>query len=80
MVANADPDLVQHHSLLDGSPVDIQLRHQQRVGELDGCAAGRNNGGIALASGDEVRDALLSGLDHHIGLGGPRQTETSACR
>eukprot|EP00965_Chrysotila_dentata_P009017 293210-Pleurochrysis_carterae.AAC.1 len=70
MVAKADFDLVLHHGLLDGCQVDIQVsRLQQRVGELNDCAAGRNNNGIALASGDDGRDALLSGLDHHIGLG-----------
>eukprot|EP00965_Chrysotila_dentata_P242273 6204778-Pleurochrysis_carterae.AAC.1 len=73
IVAKADFDLVLHHGLLDGSQVEIQVRHQQRVGELDECAAGRSNDGIALASdGDDGRKALLSGIDRHyiFGLGG----------
>eukprot|EP00965_Chrysotila_dentata_P236255 6201216-Pleurochrysis_carterae.AAC.2 len=32
-------------------------------------------GGIALASGDNGRDALLSGLDHRIGLRGCAKQE-----
>eukprot|EP00965_Chrysotila_dentata_P029984 998621-Pleurochrysis_carterae.AAC.2 len=71
MVAKADFDLFLHHGLLDKSQADIKLVHQQRVGELDDCAAGRNNNGIAVAAGDDERDALFRGLDHHhIGLGG----------
>eukprot|EP00965_Chrysotila_dentata_P254324 6211833-Pleurochrysis_carterae.AAC.3 len=76
MVAKADFDLSLHHGLLsDGSQVDIQVGHQQRVGELDDCAAGHNDDGIALASGDDGRDALLSGLGYHIGLGGHAKRE-----
>eukprot|EP00965_Chrysotila_dentata_P201892 6180811-Pleurochrysis_carterae.AAC.1 len=71
MVAKADFDLVLHHGhLLDASQVDIQVRHKHCVGELDDCAAGRNNDDIALASGDDEQDTLLSGLHHRIGLGG----------
>eukprot|EP00965_Chrysotila_dentata_P199499 6179420-Pleurochrysis_carterae.AAC.3 len=69
MVAKANFDLVLNHGLLDGSHVDVQVRHKQPVGELDDCAASRNNDGIALASGDDGRKALLSGLDQHVGLG-----------
>eukprot|EP00965_Chrysotila_dentata_P121143 4006343-Pleurochrysis_carterae.AAC.2 len=50
------------------------LLDRSQVGELDDCA-GRNNDGIALASGDDGRDVLLSGLDHHIGLGGHAKRE-----
>eukprot|EP00965_Chrysotila_dentata_P112989 3733185-Pleurochrysis_carterae.AAC.2 len=75
MVAKADFDLVLHHGLLNGSQVDIQVRHQQRVGELDECAAGRNNNGVALASVNDGRDALLSGLDYHTGLGDQSKRE-----
>eukprot|EP00965_Chrysotila_dentata_P100845 3331156-Pleurochrysis_carterae.AAC.1 len=75
MVAKSDSDLVLHHGLLGGSQVDMQVGHQQCVGELDNCAAGRNNDGVALASGDDGRDALLSGLDHHIGLGSHAKQE-----
>eukprot|EP00965_Chrysotila_dentata_P195422 6176980-Pleurochrysis_carterae.AAC.4 len=78
MVAKADSDLVLNHSLLDGSQVDIQVRHQRRVGELDDWAAGRNNTGTTLGSRDDGRDALLSGLDRWAR--GSRQTRTSACR
>eukprot|EP00965_Chrysotila_dentata_P179869 5938832-Pleurochrysis_carterae.AAC.1 len=77
MVAKADFDLVLHHGLLDGSKVDIQVRHKQRVGELNDCAAGRNNDGTALAPKDDGRDSLLSGLDHHIGLGGHAKQESA---
>eukprot|EP00965_Chrysotila_dentata_P008779 286264-Pleurochrysis_carterae.AAC.2 len=75
MVANADFDLVLHHGLLDGSQVAVQCWHQQHVGELKNCAAGRDNDGIVLAPGDERRYALLSGLDHHVGLGGHAKRE-----
>eukprot|EP00965_Chrysotila_dentata_P138599 4584682-Pleurochrysis_carterae.AAC.1 len=75
MVAKADFDLVLLRSLLDGSSVDVQVGHKQRIGELDDCATGRNNDGIALASGDDGRDALLSGLDHHVGLEGHAEPE-----
>eukprot|EP00965_Chrysotila_dentata_P261696 6214343-Pleurochrysis_carterae.AAC.1 len=69
MIAKADFDLVLHHGLLHGSQVDLQVGHKQRVGELDDCAGSRNNDGIALASVDDGRDTLLSGLDRHVGLG-----------
>eukprot|EP00965_Chrysotila_dentata_P254505 6211897-Pleurochrysis_carterae.AAC.3 len=76
MVAKADFDLFLHHGLLDKSQVDIQVRHKQRVGKLDDCAAGRNNDGIALVCGNDGRDtALLSGLDSHIGLGSHAKLE-----
>eukprot|EP00965_Chrysotila_dentata_P260275 6213845-Pleurochrysis_carterae.AAC.2 len=76
MVARADLGLVLQHGLLDGTQVDmVQVRHQQRVGELDDCAAGRNNDSMALASGDNGRDALLTSLDHHIWLGGHAKLE-----
>eukprot|EP00965_Chrysotila_dentata_P197229 6178072-Pleurochrysis_carterae.AAC.4 len=78
--AKADFDHVLHHGLLDECQVDIQVRHQQRVGELDNCATCCNNEGIALASGDKGRDALLSGYDHHIGLGSHAKRASSACR
>eukprot|EP00965_Chrysotila_dentata_P000998 32525-Pleurochrysis_carterae.AAC.2 len=39
------------------------------VNSLNDCAASRNNYGIALASGDDGWETLLSGPDHLIGLG-----------
>eukprot|EP00965_Chrysotila_dentata_P201619 6180664-Pleurochrysis_carterae.AAC.5 len=74
MLGKATFNLVLHHGLLNGSQVDVQVRHQQRTVLID-CAAGRNNHGIALASGDDGRDALLSGLDAHVGLGGHAKLE-----
>eukprot|EP00965_Chrysotila_dentata_P263204 6214783-Pleurochrysis_carterae.AAC.5 len=75
MVVKADFYLLLHHGLLNGSQVDIKVRHQQRVGELDYCAAGRNNDCNAPAFGHYVRAALLSGLDRHVGLGGHNERE-----
>eukprot|EP00965_Chrysotila_dentata_P191225 6174390-Pleurochrysis_carterae.AAC.1 len=61
MLANAGFDLVLHHGLLDRGQVDIQVGHQQRVGELDDRAAVCNYDGVVLASGDDGWCAFLSG-------------------
>eukprot|EP00965_Chrysotila_dentata_P150998 4989594-Pleurochrysis_carterae.AAC.1 len=66
MVAKADFDLVLHHGLLDGSQIDMQVRYQQRVGELNDCAAGRNNDGIAGTMSGTPFSAVLTTT---LGLG-----------
>eukprot|EP00965_Chrysotila_dentata_P175190 5782867-Pleurochrysis_carterae.AAC.1 len=54
---------------------DIQVGHQQRIGELDDCATGGDDDGVALAPRHDGWHALLSGLDQHGGLGGDAKGE-----
>eukprot|EP00965_Chrysotila_dentata_P087658 2893858-Pleurochrysis_carterae.AAC.2 len=71
MLTEASFDLVlHHHGLLFRGQDDVQVGHQQRIGELDDRSAVCNYDGVALASGDDGLYTLLSGLDQHVRLGG----------
>eukprot|EP00965_Chrysotila_dentata_P035407 1178004-Pleurochrysis_carterae.AAC.4 len=51
MIAKADFDLALHHGLFDRGQVDIQVGHQQQVGKLNDCIAGRDNNSMPLPPG-----------------------------
>eukprot|EP00965_Chrysotila_dentata_P085712 2828002-Pleurochrysis_carterae.AAC.1 len=45
VLAEADLNVILHHGLLDQGQVDVQVGHEQRVGELDDGAIRRDHNG-----------------------------------